>query len=150
MQPERFRRYFLQQLLPLFGLPLLALLLTLWPITDSWSRPQWTAVALVAVLIAAWRIAAAWRTAEVLLDGEGIHVWEQRTQRVWAWQRLLGLTQFGRFRVRLCIDSASGDGAHQHVSLDLWRPDDFAGAIEDWHERITGRPLGDPHGVIAA
>lgn len=148
MGRERFRIFIWQKVVPLAGVPVFVLLLTIWPVTGSWSRAQWTAVAVAGGLAIGAYLLSAWRRATVTLDEEGVTLFHEGTVQTWPWEKLLGVRQYGRYRVRLCVD-AGGPAAHQHISVDMWRADAFADALDDWYEERTGRALGDPHAAAA-
>jgi hypothetical protein len=146
MEPETFRTVIWSKLLPLFALPFLALFLAIWPLSDSWGRSTWIALGVVAALAVGAYLVRTWQRAIVWLDDGGIHVAEGVGDTL-TWDRLLGLTRFGRYRVRLCMGERAT--AHAHASIDVWSAADFADALEDWHEHVTGKALDDLHAPAA-
>jgi hypothetical protein len=144
MEPERYRIFIWQKVVPLIGVPVFAALLLIWPVTQSWSRGMWIALAVAGGAVIVLHLATAWRHSLVRLDDDGVTLNHGGIDQTWPWDKITGLRQFGAYRVRLCVE-AGGQNGHTHISVDMWHADAFCEAIFEWREHATGRSIAEAH-----
>jgi len=140
--PERFRIFFWQKAVPVLALAVFGLFFVLSPAARAWSMTVWAVVGGVAgagVLLYAWNT---WRQSDVTLDGKGLRVWIGPARETWPYRKLLKVKQIGKYRVRMCFDPDIPD-KHMHITLDLFRSDDFVDALLDRYAETQGHELAE-------
>lgn len=149
MEPERFRIFFWQKLAPLIALPVFGVLLLISPVSSGWTATTWRAVAAIAGIAVAIYLWRAWQRSEVMLDDDGLTLYGEGGWQTWPHEKLLKIKQYGKYRARMCYDPDIAD-QHMHITLDLFRIDDFVDALLDWYAMTTGEelpPADGNHGV---
>jgi hypothetical protein len=135
--PEHFRAFIWREIASLAGIPVLAFMLWLAPVTSSWSTLQWLLLAGAGAVALAAYFANALRKADITLDDEGLTLWRGRIRRTYAWADLKTVRQIGRYRVRMCFNGEE----HEHVAVDVLTPEAFLEAVVDWHQETIGGEL---------
>jgi hypothetical protein len=130
-------------------LPVFAMFVVVSPLTADWGRTAWTAAgALVGLGVAAY-LANVWRTSGVQLDNAGVSLHLPGGRQTWPYDKLLKVTQIGRYRVKMCFDPGIPD-KHMHIKVDLVSSDRFVDALLDRYEIATGHELPLPEEAHAA
>ena len=151
-EPQTFRIFFWQKLVPLIPLPVLAFMLYITPFTQGWSQRTWAIVAAAAAGAIAFYVVKQWSRSAVRLDEGGLTLHLGRKLETWPHEKLLKVKEIGRFRARMCYDPDIPD-KHMHISFDLVNRDHFVDALLDWYEESTGHDLSElesePHAEAA-
>jgi len=85
----------------------------------------------------------AWRKSDVVLGDAGMTLYIGNALEAWPYEKLLGVKQVGKYRVRMCYDVGRDDGQHLHISVDFVDSDAFTDALLDRYAESQGHELDE-------